>query len=235
MSDSQSNKVQDALGLEDTVVRYLTDNPDFFQVHSDLLGVLEIPHPESGAAHSLIERQVEVLRANNRSLGKQLNELITAARKNEELTEKLLRVAVFLASMPSVEQVLDRMPNRICKEFDLDAVTLRLDAAHWGGFNRLEVVNAAKGEASAVMERVAHRRSICDDRLPQTLLEYLFAEHAVRLGSCALVPLIQSNNIVIGVLALGSADPIRFGPEQGTLYLDKLGKLVGSTLLLHQD
>lgn len=235
MSDSQSNKVQEALGLEDTVVRYLTDNPDFFQQHADLLGGLEIPHPDTGAAHSLIERQVEVLRANNHSLEKQLNELIRAARKNEELTDKLLRVAVFFSALPSVEQVLDRIPNWMCKEFDLDAVSLKLDAKYWGGFNRLEVVNAAGGEASAIMERVVHRRSICDDRLPQILLEYLFAEHAVRVGSCALVPLIQSNNIVIGVLALGSVDPVRFNPEQGTLYLDKIGKLVGSTLLLNRD
>ena len=50
-----------------------------------------------------------------------------------------------------------------------------------------------------------------------------------------MVPLIQSNNVVIGVLALGSADPVRFSPEQGTLYLDKLGKLVGSMLSLNRS
>ena len=231
MSDSRSNKVQDALGIEDTVVRYLTDNPDFFQEHPELLGVLEIPHPESGVALSLIERQVDVLRNNNGSLEKQLNQLIMAARKNEELTEKLLQLAVFLASMPSVEQVLDRIQAWICKEFELDAVTLRLDAGHWQDLNRIEVVNTSEGDAGAIMERVTHRHSVCDDRLPQHLLEYLFAELADGVGSCALVPLIQANNLVIGVLALGSADPLRYGPEQGIIYLDKLGKLVGSTLL----
>jgi len=235
VSDSQSNRVQDALGLEETVVRYLTDNPDFFKAHSNLLGILEIPHPERGSAHSLIERQVEVLRADNGLLEKQLDELILAARKNEELTEKLLRVAVYIMTMSSVEKVLDRMPDWLCKEFELDAATLKLDAAHWGSFNRLEVVNAAEGEARAIMERVIHRRSMCDDRLPQTLLEYLFAERTVKVGSCALVPLVQTNNVVVGVLALGSADPERFSPEQGTLYLDKLGKLLGSTLLPNRN
>lgn len=235
MSDSQSNKVQDALALEETVARYLTDNPDFFQQHQELLGMLEIPHPNSGTAHSLIERQVEVLRADNSLLQTQLSNLVTAARKNEELTDKLLQLAVFLASMPSTEQVLDQMPKWMCKEFELDAVALKLNSEHWEGFNRLEVVNMQTDFASAIMERISHRRSICDDRLPQNLLEYLFAEHAARVGSSALVPLVQSDNIIFGVLAIGSADPERYGAEQGTLYLDKLGKLVGSTLLLSRN
>jgi hypothetical protein len=50
-----------------------------------------------------------------------------------------------------------------------------------------------------------------------------FGEAAEHIRSVALVPLGQA--AVFGLLALGSADPQRFFPEMGTVYLRRIGEL----------
>jgi hypothetical protein len=55
-----------------------------------------------------------------------------------------------------------------------------------------------------------------------------FGEAANHLKSFAAIPLRGEHTV--GLLVLASEDAQRFYPEMGTLYLDRLGQLVGAAL-----
>ncbi len=70
---SQKNEGQQKeLTWEEAVARYLEDNPDYFLRQGEVLANLKVPHPETGEALSLIQRQVQVLRDQNQRLQQQI-------------------------------------------------------------------------------------------------------------------------------------------------------------------
>jgi len=74
------------------IAEYLILNPDFFDENPEVLNSLKIVH-DSGAAVSLIEKQVEYLRSNYNSTTDKLLSLLENAKNNEDLfflTQKLL-------------------------------------------------------------------------------------------------------------------------------------------------
>ena len=81
---NQAQATSDEL-TEDSIADYLQSNPDFFERHQTLLGNLKLPHSTSGAAVSLVERQVSVLRQQNVALERRLRDLVDVARSNDQL------------------------------------------------------------------------------------------------------------------------------------------------------
>ena len=77
----------DAPLTDERVLDYLKTDPEFFQRHAGLLSELKVSH-ESGRAVSLIERQVAILRERNMQMRRRMNELIQAAKDNDELFAK---------------------------------------------------------------------------------------------------------------------------------------------------
>ena len=74
------------------VADYLILNPNFFRENPEVLNSIEIVH-ESGAAVSLIQRQVELLRTDYNSTTDKLMELLENAKNNDDifiLTKKLV-------------------------------------------------------------------------------------------------------------------------------------------------
>ena len=74
------------------VADYLILNPNFFKEHPEVLNSIEIVH-ESGAAVSLIQRQVELLRTDYNTTTDRLMELLANAKNNDDifnLTKKLI-------------------------------------------------------------------------------------------------------------------------------------------------
>ncbi|HTE15232.1 MAG TPA: DUF484 family protein, partial [Burkholderiales bacterium] len=59
----------------------------------------------------------------------------------------------------------------------------------------------------------------------------LFGGRAPKQGSYAYVPLRDGE--IFGLLALASEEPKRYYPGMGTLYLSRLGDLIGCALAAH--
>jgi hypothetical protein len=59
-------------------------------------------------------------------------------------------------------------------------------------------------------------------------MDYIFGAEGDEIASAALIPL-QSQG-VLGLLAIGSRDPRRFVPQQGTEFLTRLGEIISHTL-----
>ncbi len=79
MTYSYTNKNKDITLSAESVVAYLTANPEFFIQNQSVLKQLTIPHALEGNVHSLIERQVALLREEN-------NELKKSIKQNDDLS-----------------------------------------------------------------------------------------------------------------------------------------------------
>ena len=89
---------------DETVSKYLIENPEFFNRKADLLLELSIPH-ESGAAISLLERQVALFRERNRELQNNINDFIFNAEENDALFEKTRIVILELLKATSLAEL----------------------------------------------------------------------------------------------------------------------------------
>jgi len=209
---------------EQQVIEYLRSHRDFLDRHADLLVDMRVSH-ESGSGISLIERQVDVLRENNEALRKKLRALIETAKQNESLNRQLYEVLLAAIVQTDLDSALDVLPATIKEQFDLPLAVLRIAVDDLAMQMRPEITNKADVDYQQLHARIAHGRSVCDDRLPHKVLQYLFADQAQQVGSCALVPL--GTGDPLGVLALASSDKHRFRSDLGTLFLDRLGVVIG--------
>ena len=107
------------------VEAYLDKNPQFFQDHPALLLELKVPHPAGGAV-SLIERQVALLRDENKQLRVRTKELVEIARDNEELVNKLHLLNMDLICTHSLKNFTDVLTTKLRTNFDVRHVSIKL-------------------------------------------------------------------------------------------------------------
>lgn len=224
---------------EQAVVDYLTRHPDFFVKHGVLLGELNLPH-ETGAATSLIERQVAVLRHHNRQYRDQLQELIRIAQDNDKLIGRLQQLTLALLDTDDLARIIDLLRRSLRADFQAEAAVLHLMALPAGAlttsenddFLRLAAHDAAEAPPAEIGRIIERRQPVCGKFSDETL-EYLFGEQAAPVASAALLPLDLGSTETSGLLAIGSHDLRRFHAEMGTAYLRHMGELIGRKLRPH--
>lgn len=74
MTYSNTNKNKEQSLSAEGVAAYLDSNPEFFLRNPAVLKQLSIPHAVTGNVHSLIERQVTLLRDENNELKKTIQQ-----------------------------------------------------------------------------------------------------------------------------------------------------------------
>jgi|GEM_PF-56010 len=205
---------------EDTIAEFLSANPDFFRQRSDVLSKLQIPHVEGGQASSLIERQVSRLRLEIRSMQTRFDQVVESARLAEQQQSRVHRIALSLMAASTLEQVKEGVVRSLHIDLDIDQVELRLHS---------EIDEADTDAYMMLHDRVAQGRSFCDHRLPKKSMDWMFGELTTGIASCAVVPVID-NGKVLGLIGLGDGDADRFGRDMGTVYLDRLGELIGTVI-----
>jgi len=209
---------------EADVLDYLRGHPDILTHDPQLLAGLKIPHA-SGGAVSLIERQVESLRADNANLRQQLHGLLAVARENEQLNQRLHQLTLDLIEAADFDEVLTILEDQLHDQFRADAVELRLFSA-----TRLRGENDTgpdDPELEAFIDFFDAGHPICGP-LEQRPLDAIFGAEAEDIGSAALMPL--RGHDIMGVLAVGSSDEQRFHPDMGTEFLVRLGEVVSRKL-----
>lgn len=213
---------------EQTVAEYLRRHPEFFMRNESLLTKMRIPH-RSGSAVSLIERQLSVMRDENQQLQRQLENLISAAKRNEVLLQQIQRTVNALLSTENIEDFFEVLYEQIALNFHTDAVTMRL----FSGVDRLShrpEFEDYDAHTFALFERVLESNHPMCGRLSNAQATYLFPDY--QIGSAVLIPL--GNPESHGILALGSADVARFFNGMSTDLLAYLGDQVSRILTVWQ-
>src|SRR5215469_9727919 len=103
---------------EEAIASYLQRNPEFFERHQAVLARLKLPHARGGAAISLVERQIEVLREKVASLEGKLAELVRVARANDAIADRLHRFTRRLLRMVPREEAILRIEAGLREDFD---------------------------------------------------------------------------------------------------------------------
>lgn len=192
------------------VAEYLRQNPAFFDEHQDVLAELQI----GGDQQPFHQRQVQVLKQRHSAEQARYEMVVDSARNNQELELSLHRLAQrLLRESPGNSE---RAESIVADHFSLGSVKVCVDDAQFGE------------EFGLMKKRVSHGASVCDDRVSSQLLNVLF-EDSHEVQSCAFVPL-KCGESALGVLVLGAIDSGRFKPGMGTIYLDRIGELVGAFL-----
>lgn len=208
------------------VADYLTRHPNFFNDFPGLLTELHIPHPHGTHAVSMSERQLIAMRDKVRLLENKLAELIQFGEENDAISDKLHALALALLASSTPQELVAALALHLREGFAVPHHALRawnLPAGDVSGLN--EPVTQATLDGVAAMTQPACGPLAIPDA------SAWFGEMAPHLRAFASIPLRPAANAApIGLLVLASEEAKRFYPGMGTLYLERLGQLIGAAL-----
>lgn len=211
----------------DDVARYLAEHPDFFEQHPELLGVINIPHPQNGQAISLVERQSLLLRDRIRALEARIAEMLRHGEENDVIADKVVRWARALLLQTDPVQ----LPSTAVEELK------RLFAVPFGAVRVWDVQPAYAGIAcaEAVSDDVKRLASsmqapFCGSNVGFEAARWMAADEGA-VHSLAMLPLrIGASPDAFGLLVLGSPDKDRFQITMGTAFLARIAELASAAL-----
>jgi uncharacterized protein YigA (DUF484 family) len=217
---------------EDTVMRYLRDNPDFFGRHPMLLTDLSLPH-DSGQAISLVERQVAILRERNIDMRRRLTHLVGAANVNDTLFEKTRRFTLRALDCEDLDAIEAVLCETLIDDFAADHA--RCFVSHPNVFQSRHRLTFCSSAQELPLIHLTQTTGLSCGLLRGDEFQALFGESAKVDGSAALIHLRHGD--LVGILAIGSHDPMRFTPEMGTLFIRYIGDVLSRVLarLLARD
>jgi uncharacterized protein YigA (DUF484 family) len=207
------------------VAKYLKDHPEFFDEYAELLSSVYVPHPYGGHAIPLAERQVLGLRERGRTLEGKLRELVQFGEENDTISDRLHRISLALLAARDLSGVLRALDTGLREDFAVPEVALRL----WGSAPHAEraELEPVSDEARVFADSLA--APYFTDRPMFESAEWFGGDNVLR--SFAYVALRAERPL--GVLAMASPEPDRFTADMGTLYVGRLGELVGTALRRH--
>jgi uncharacterized protein YigA (DUF484 family) len=208
------------------IAQYLSDNPHFFEEHSDLLAKVKLTSPVVGRTVSLQERQMEVLRDKIKVLDLRMAELMRIAQENDAITHKFqLWTRSLLLARGDVD-LPHTLINGLQTIFSVPHTTLRI----WGVAEEFSHTwFAAEVSADAKIFSNGLAAPFCGQNHDFEAASWL--EDAASVQSIAMLPLRGgAAPEAFGLLVLGSPDPGRFTADMATDFLSKIGETASAAL-----
>lgn len=219
-----------AAATELQVLEYLTEHPDFFDRHADILADVHVRHPQTGRVVPLAERQLLVVRDKLRSLELRQAELLRLAQEHDAMTGRLIHWARALLLTTDPVQLPEVVCNELVRTFGVPQVAVKL----WGlparaGLDRQPW--AAPVAPAIISFADGLKQPYCGTTDQQPTAAWLDGqgEKAASMAAIALRVVHLPN--AFGLLVLGSPDPRRFSADLGTAFLERLSELASSALL----
>lgn len=218
---------------EEDVVSYLQQHPNFFLTNSALLTELSLPHPDTGSAVSLIERQVGVMREEKIRTEQQLKALHHTAQNNEQLLKRLQHLIVLLIQSDSLEQSIGYLRSALLDDFHADSVVVQLYDKALKQPNSIDPSDLGLKSLKALIDK----NSCFCGRLTDEQKAILFGEGASEISSAVVIPLpgTHHNEELLGLIAIGSVDPTRYAPDMGTVFINHLGAVINTIFISHME
>lgn len=231
INNSQNATAEQELADDLELVNLLRENPDIFIRHPELLVQMQVPHA-SGAATSLIERQVDVLRQKIREQDGRLCELMDVARDNGRLSEALHKLSVSLFTATDMDDVISIVLDMLRNHLGADYAVIRLlssgDAEAHPDARYIDALEAEQKHFKTVFEQ----RSVICGKPSEEQKQLLFADDAEHIKSAAVIPLAAGS--AIGLVGLGSKKSSRFTASMAVDFLGQVGELVSAAIARHR-
>ena len=217
---------------EDTIASYLKQNNDFFERNNDVLEEIYLSHKTDGAV-SLIERQVSLLRDSNRSLKKQLKELVHIAKDNDRLSEAMHRLTLDILKANTVDEILNNTEHHLKHQFDSEIISIQISTDTFPTVSTNETISLIdkNSEDLKSLTNILNRgKPICGKLTPEQL-DICFSDKANGTQSAALIPLQKPYCAdIMGFVAIGSTNQKRFHISMGTIFLEHMGQIISHAL-----
>ena len=231
-SDSSNKAVSSGTLDDDSVSKYLIENPDFFNRKADLLLDLTIPHV-SGGAISLLERQVALFRERNRDLQNNINNFIFNAEENDALFEKTRIVILEIIKSDSLKSLSSIVADTLKTEFTADASNLLFIADNPAGDAREKGIHIlpAVPTRETLGKLFEKKRTFCCELSPEQA-RLLFPDSQKEILSAAIIPVHPNDSISEAdqysapILVIGSDKHNHFNSSLDTLFLDFIGEIL---------
>lgn len=213
------------------IAEFLTRHPNFFNDFPTLLAELHIPHPHGTHAVSMSERQLIAMRDKVQMLESKLAELIQFGEENDGISEKLHAMTLALLSARTPQEIVAALAIHLREGFAVPHHAMRAwNHAADGDTGLAEPVTQVVRDAVAAMPQ-----PVCGTLALSDVGKW-FGEISPHLRAFACIPLRPAPAAEpVGLLVLASEEAKRFYPGMGTLYLERLGQLVGAALTRMQD
>lgn len=207
------------------VADYLAHNPEFFHVFPNLLDQLSIPHPSSGTAVSLLERQVWQLREQKERLQDEVDSLVSIAGDNGRLLQKVQQLTRQLLTAETEQQAVEAIYSQMREVFKVEFVTLVTWEVPRVGVVGMSQLGVRQDWVKTLRETLQPGKPVCG-LIEEKWKSGLFHGES-NIHSLCCLPLGWDR--VWGVLALGSPTD-RFQPDLGTYFLKVMAELITARL-----
>tara|TARA_B100000686_G_C16705741_1_gene926162 strand:- start:133 stop:810 length:678 start_codon:yes stop_codon:yes gene_type:complete len=205
--------------LEDKdILNYLRLDPNFFRRNPQILSELNLPH-ESGAAISLVERQIAILRERNLTMRRRMNQLVSAAKENEALFDKTKTLTLELLQAEGLHGLNEILATYVLADFQADLVCLHLE-------NEKEVFDhliGHDGQFPVLLEKCELKPVIQAFREEELSVIFPSINHDSS-GSAVIAPIKITGQRA--ALAIGSKDPQYFTGDMDTLFIGYIADIL---------
>lgn len=222
MSTDKKNKVSNK-----EIAEYLILNPNFFKENPEVLNSIEIIH-ESGAAVSLIQKQVELLRSNYNSTTDKLMELLGIAKNNEDIFILTKELILSLIDASSIEEIVALIEKSFVADFGAKKSKVLFFTESSKNLPKGRVKNPA--EARNILGNLLKPGKIFCGEVNKEVAKFIFNQKT-SVKEMALVPLNSSS--LLGLIALGSDQPGKYSDNKDTLFLDFIAEVVSKLIDSH--
>lgn len=218
---------------ENDIRDFLLEHPNYFQQNPELLGLIQIPHA-TGAAVSLVEKQVSVLRERNVDLRHRIRDLGSNAKNNDQLFTDTRELVLALLDVDTLEELSKALFAVLQGSFDIEYASMTLFEEHFSGLSACRVL--PESEVRPRINSLLARGNAGCGALRQDDFSFIFPGARV-IGSSA-VALIKdpaagadkSNGGALGIIAVGSSDAARYDSGTGTLFLEFVAEVLARML-----
>jgi uncharacterized protein YigA (DUF484 family) len=211
---------------EDDIANYLSNTPDFFERHAQLLGQVQLTSPHGNRAVSLQERQAEMLREKIKALEHRVMDMVRHGTENVVTADRLQRWTRGLLTTRDPRglptqiaeqlQTLFLVPQTAIKIWDCDSSYANEPYAQW-------VSDDVKALATSLTA------PYCGLNAGFEAANWLAEPRAA--VSIALIPLRPDAEApAFGLLVLASPDAQRFNADMGTDFLERIAELASGAL-----
>ncbi len=212
---------------ESVIIDYLKQHPDLLERHPEVLKQLTFTH-DSGAAVSLVERQLKLIRDENQGIKNKLSSLVHIARENEELGQRFHRLTLELMAGDHLNDIVAMTRDQVQTFFYTDYVGFRFHDELRERLDGLQasIIDSDSKHAAKLRDWMAKRKPVFGPFDPG-MHKQLFGDQT-QIQSAVLIPLYHTQDF--GLLVLGSRSRDRFNDHMGTVFLTQLGELISAKI-----
>lgn len=205
------------------VADFLRANPDFFEQYPKVLMRMNLRHQQDGSV-SLVERQQRVLRDKVAALEDEITALMAHAKRNEQVFKGYSELYRKLLKCDTLDAVIGHLETTFREQFSLPELSLKFFDSP---LTLPEQFTFTADTHRQLLSRRFKDERVFLGRLPKEEIKLLFHQDE-HIKSVALVLLGEKGEV--GMLAVGSKDPLHFDPMMDYLLITQLQDVLAVVL-----